>query len=302
MSEKQLDVLINEVIKQLANEGLISRKSTDHLNDSKPFIKNEFLPIKIDLVDPTTEKLRTTPRVNHPRDSEALPALMATTTARLGVGRAGVRPRIEALLLFQSDFAVSQDALNKEVDPTILDTLGFFSVNTLIHGGKTDYLLRPDLGRSLSKEAVNIINQRCIKKPDIQICVGDGLSATAVEANIKKIFPVLVAGCQNAGLSTGTPFFIQNCRVGVMNDIGDIIQPEVLILLIGERPGLGRAESMSAYMAYHPNHGQTDANREVICNIFDNGGTNPLEAGAYAIRLAQEMIKKKGSGVSQKTN
>jgi len=59
---------------------------------------------------------------------------------------------------------------------------------------------------------------------------------------------------------------------------------------------------MSAYMAYQPRHGHTDANREVICNIFDNGGTNPLEAGAYAIQMALEMIKKKGSGVSQLSN
>ena len=167
----------------------------------------------------------------------------------------------------------------------------------MVTGGKMEYLLRPDLGRSLSKEAIAEINQRCIKKPDIQICVGAGLSATAIEANIEKIFPVLVAGCKYAGLSLGTPFFIQNCRVGVMNDIGDIIQPDVLILLIGERPGLGRAESMSVYMAYQPKHGHTDANREVICNIFDNGGTNPLEAGAYAIQMALEMIRKRRSGV-----
>jgi ethanolamine ammonia-lyase small subunit len=85
-----------------------------------------------------------------------------------------------------------------------------------------------------------------------------------------------------------------------MNDIGDLIQPDVLILLIGERPGLGRAESMSAYMAFHPSSGHTDADREVICNIFDGGGTNPLEAGAYAIQMAKKMIKNQASGVKSK--
>jgi len=297
MSEKQLDLLINEVIKQLENEGLISRKSPDILATSKSVNKNEVDPIIIDLEDPTSESQRTLALLNHPMDTDALSALVASTTARIGVGRAGTRPRIESLLLFQSDFAVSQDALYKEVNPEIINKTGLFSVNTMVTGGKMEYLLRPDLGRSLSKEAIAEINQRCIKKPDIQICVGAGLSATAIEANIEKIFPVLVAGCKYAGLSLGTPFFIQNCRVGVMNDIGDIIQPDVLILLIGERPGLGRAESMSVYMAYQPKHGHTDANREVICNIFDNGGTNPLEAGAYAIQMALEMIRKKRSGV-----
>jgi ethanolamine ammonia-lyase small subunit len=85
-----------------------------------------------------------------------------------------------------------------------------------------------------------------------------------------------------------------------MNDIGDLLQPGVLILLIGERPGLGRAEALSAYMAYQPRAGHTDAEREVICNIFDGGGANPLEAGAYAVRMAQRMLKAQASGVSQK--
>jgi len=302
MDENQLDVLINEVIRQLEIKGLIRTESKENFGQLKSGNLGEMPSLTIDLEDPTSESNRARQFINHPFDSEALSALMSTTNARIGVGRAGSRPRIESLLLFQSDFAVSQDALYKEVNPDILTKLGLFSVNTSITGGKNEYLLRPDLGRSLSNESISEINLRCIKKPDIQICVGDGLSAMAIESNIEKILPVLLAGCKNAGLSLGTPFFIHNCRVGVMNDIGDIIAPKVLILLIGERPGLGRAESMSAYMAYQPKSGDTDANREVICNIFDNGGTNPLEAGAYAIKLAQEMIRKRSSGVNPKTN
>ncbi|MCJ7622383.1 MAG: ethanolamine ammonia-lyase subunit EutC, partial [Anaerolineaceae bacterium] len=142
-----------------------------------------------------------------------------------------------------------------------------------------------------------VIKEKCVRNPDIQICVGDGLSAEAIEVNLEQIFPVLQQGCQAAGLSMGTPFFIKYARVGVMNDIGDLINPNVLILLVGERPGLGRAESMSLYMGYHPQSGHTDAERDVICNVFNRGGTNPLEAGAFAIRLAQKMIKYKASGI-----
>jgi ethanolamine ammonia-lyase small subunit len=98
----------------------------------------------------------------------------------------------------------------------------------------------------------------------------------------------------------GTPFYVKYCRVGVMNDIGDILQPKVLILLIGERPGLGRAESMSAYMAYQPGAGQNDANRDVVCNIFEKGGTNPLEAGAFIVQFAQKMMQYQASGVKLK--
>ena len=98
----------------------------------------------------------------------------------------------------------------------------------------------------------------------------------------------------------GRSFFVKYCRVGVMNDIGDILQPRVLILLIGERPGLGRAESMSAYMAYQPKQGDNDAHRDVVCNIFENGGTNPLEAGAFIVQFAQKMMQYQASGVKLK--
>ncbi|MBW6474054.1 MAG: ethanolamine ammonia-lyase subunit EutC, partial [Anaerolineaceae bacterium] len=205
-----------------------------------------------------------------------------------------------SLLLFQSDLAVTQDTLYRDVDPQILAQFNLFAVQTQITEGKEQYLLRPDLGRRLSEAARKTIKDRCTKSPNIQICIGDGLSAYAIEVNLPKIFPVLEAGCKTAGLTMGTPFFVQYCRVGVMNDIGDLIQPDVLILLIGERPGLGRAESMSAYMAFHPSSGHTDADREVICNIFDGGGTNPLEAGAYAIQMAKKMIKNQASGVKSK--
>lgn len=235
--------------------------------------------------------------VAHPLDGDGLAALMETTTARIGVGRAGTRPRTSDLLRFQADLAVTKDTLNRVVDPGLLAEFGLFAVRTMIEGGTEEYLRRPDLGRRLSAEAKATLAARCVKNPDIQLCVGDGLSARAIEANLSKIFPVIRDGCATAGLSLGTPFFIERCRVGVMNDIGDVLDPKVLILLIGERPGLGRAESMSAYMGYRPHAGLSDADRDVICNIFDGGGVNPLEAGAYALRLAQKMITAQASGI-----
>jgi len=230
-------------------------------------------------------------------DADGLAALMETTTARIGVGRAGPRPRTGNLLTFQADLAVTKDTLNRVVDPGLLAEFGLFTVRTMVAGGTEEYLRRPDLGRRLSAEAKATLAARCIKGPDIQLCVGDGLSARAIEANLRKIFPVIRDGCATAGLSLGTPFFIERCRVGVMNDIGDVLDPKVLILLIGERPGLGRAESMSAYMGYRPHAGLSDADRDVICNIFDGGGVNPLEAGAYAMRLAGRMLQAQASGI-----
>jgi ethanolamine ammonia-lyase small subunit len=203
-------------------------------------------------------------------------------------------------LLFQADHAVTQDALYRKVDQKLLDEQGLFTVQTRVTGGKQEYLLRPDLGRQLSDEARRVIAERCVKQPNVQLCVGDGLSAAAIEANLRQILPVIKQGVQAAGLTFGTPFFVEGCRVGVINDIGDLLQPEVVILLIGERPGLGRADSMSAYMAWRPKAGDTDADRDVICNIFEGGGTNPLEAGAFIVQVAQKMRRHQASGVKLK--
>ncbi len=254
----------------------------------------------IDLPDPTTPERRSAPGVKHPANPDGLRALMEATTARIGVGRAGPRYTTDALLLFQGDHAVTQDALYRDVDQRLLDELGLFTVDTKVTGGKQEYLLRPDLGRQLSDEAKRVIAERCVKRPAIQLCVGDGLSAAAVEANLRQMLPVIKQGVQAAGLTFGTPFFIKYCRVGVINDIGDLLQPEVVILLIGERPGLGRADSLSAYMAFRPKGGDSDADRDVICNVFENGGTNPLEAAAFVVQLAQKMRQHQASGVKLK--
>jgi ethanolamine ammonia-lyase small subunit len=263
-------------------------------------ISNLSSSLSIDLPDPTTDELRYKPRVKNPKDPAALKELIGSTTARIGVGRAGPRYNTASLLLFQGDHAVTQDALYRDIDQKLLDEFGLFTVQTNITGGKEQYLLRPDLGRQLNNEAKRTINEKCTKNVNIQLVVGDGLSAAAIEANLRQIFPVIKQGVQSAGLTFGTPFHVKYCRVGAMNDIGEAIKPDVVILLIGERPGLGRAESMSAYLGYKPKYGDTDADRDVVCNIFENGGTNPLEAGAFVVQIAQKMRQHQASGVKMK--
>jgi ethanolamine ammonia-lyase small subunit len=306
MDDAKLTAIVEAVVKELLAAGAIvapaSAAATSPVAPA-PVAATPVasgLALSIDLPDPTTDTARYTSRVKNPADSDGLCALITATTARIGVGRAGPRYTTASLLLFQADHAITQDALYRDIDPAMLDELGLFGVETRITGGKQEYLLRPDLGRQLSDEAKRTVRERCAKNPAVQLVVGDGLSAAAIETNLRQILPVIRQGVQAAGLSFGTPFFIKHCRVGVMNDIGEIVQPEVLILLIGERPGLGRADSMSAYMAWHPKPGDTDADRDVICNIFEGGGVNPLEAGAFVVQLAQKMRKHQTSGVKLK--
>jgi ethanolamine ammonia-lyase small subunit len=314
MDDAKLAAIVDAIVRELQAAGAVRTSGSDSTVSapvSSPLAAPSAVPIQprtgtstanlsIDLSDPTGNDLRYLPRVKNPKDAQGLKALMASTTARIGVGRAGPRYSTASLLLFQGDHAVTQDALYRDVDQKLLDQFNLFTVQTKITGGKQEYLLRPDLGRLLSDDAKRIINEKCQKNVNIQLCVGDGLSAAAIEANLRQIFPVIKQGVQNAGLTFGTPFFIKYARVGVMNDIGELIKPDVVILLIGERPGLGRAESMSAYMGYKPKYGDTDADRDVVCNVFENGGTNPLEAGAFVVQLAQNMRKSQASGVKLK--
>jgi ethanolamine ammonia-lyase small subunit len=252
----------------------------------------------VDLPDPTDEAARRTPGVVNPIDPDGLRALMATTPTRIGVGRAGPRPRTRALLLFQADHGVTQDALFHEVNPRLLEEQGLFVVESQAKD-RQEYLKRPDLGRKLTEEAKRLLTERCVKKPDVQVFVGDGLSGAAIEHNLAKVMPVLKQGLQAAGLTMGTPFFVKNARVGLLNDVNSIVDAKVCVLLIGERPGLARAESMSIYMGYRPKPDSTDANRDVVCNIYE-GGLNPLEAGALAVQIIQKMIKYSTSGVDLK--
>jgi ethanolamine ammonia-lyase small subunit len=88
---------------------------------------------------------------------------------------------------------------------------------------------------------------------------------------------------------------VRYCRVGILNEIGELLDPRVAILLIGERPGLATAESLSAYMAYRPKAPDTDANRNLISNIHARG-VSTEQAAQRILNLAALMMKTNTSG------
>jgi ethanolamine ammonia-lyase small subunit len=288
-----IEAIVQAVVAELRKQGQAPAGSAQPASPAAP---GELV---IDLPDPTRPEARQAIGVDNPYDAEGLRNLRGTTTARIGVGRAGPRPRTSTLLLFQADHGVTQDAIYGVVTEEVKERFGLFAVQTMV-ADRDEYLLRPDLGRKLSAEAKQIIAERCVKNPQVQIVVGDGLSAAAVNNNLQHIFPVISDGLKSAGITMGTPFFIQNARVGVINDVGEVLNADVVVILLGERPGLGVADAMSAYMGYQPRPGKTDAERDVICMITYNGGTNPLEAGAYVVELIKKTLKYKASGVELK--
>lgn len=222
--------------------------------------------------------------------------LRKLTPARIGVGRAGTRPRTAASLRLRCDHAAARDTVYGEVSRELLDEFGLFTVNTCF-GDKQTYLRRPDLGRIFSEEERAVLVERCMPEAQVQLVVSDGLSAEAVEANLRDIYPALMNDLRIYGLASGTPFFVRGGRVACMDAIGDLLRPEVFVLLIGERPGLASAESMSAYLCYRPTAGKTDADRMVISNIH-NAGTPPVEAAARIASLVHRMLDQQTSGVS----
>jgi len=230
--------------------------------------------------------------------------IRARTPARVLVERAGAGYLTETQLELREAHAAARDAVRTEFD--LERDLGaeftrewkLFAVSTRA-ATKDEYLLRPDLGRQLSQEARVLLTGRCVPQTDLQIVIGDGLSVTAVCAQVPVLLPLIAEKVHERHWTLGQPFAVRYCRVGVMNAVGELLRPQVVVLLIGERPGLATAESLSAYMAFQPESGHRDAQRNLISNIHARG----VSAEAAAVRivdLAGQMMLRKTSGVQLK--
>jgi ethanolamine ammonia-lyase small subunit len=141
--------------------------------------------------------------------------------------------------------------------------------------------------------------RHCPSGVDVQIVIGDGLSAAAVIAQAPLVLEAFAPEAREQGWQLGQPFVIRYCRVGVLNDLGELLDPAVVVLFIGERPGLVTAESLSAYMAYRPRASHTDAERNLISNIHARG-VPPVVAATRIARLAARMMRLQLSGVAVK--
>lgn len=233
--------------------------------------------------------------LDNPIDAAALVRMKSHTSARIGVGKAGARLKTATMLKLRADHAAARDAVFKDVGKEYIDKLGLSEVKTLCQD-KNEYLTRPDLGRQLEpkelEKIVSIAGTGC----DVLIYASDGLSSTAITHNLHNILPVLTDGLKAKGLKVAPPFFVKYGRVGAMDSIAQATGAAVTCVLIGERPGLATAESMSAYIAYKATVGMPEARRTVVSNIH-KGGTAAVEAGAYICDIIHTIYKSKASGV-----
>jgi ethanolamine ammonia-lyase small subunit len=234
---------------------------------------------------------------------EIVRKIRARTPARIFVER-GLAYSTQMALELRGAHASAVDAvwtefdLQKDLPPEFVAQWGLFQVSSKAQS-KSQFLLRPDLGRTLSDTAKSLIVQRCPKAPDIQIVIGDGLSSAAVSAQVPLLFQLVQQQVRARRWSIGQSFVVRYSRVGIMNAVGDLLSPRVIVLLIGERPGLATAESLSAYMAFSPRAGNTDADRNLVSNIHTRGVS--AEAAATRItHLAAQMMTLKHSGTTLK--
>jgi ethanolamine ammonia-lyase small subunit len=230
--------------------------------------------------------------------------IRAHTPARVLADRTGAAYRTATQLQLRQDHAAARDAvraefeLERDLDAEFVQRWKLFGVSTMA-ASKEEFLQRPDLGRRLSDRARIQLAAHCPLNADLQIVIGDGLSVTAVSSQVPALLPTFAEKARSRGWILGQPFTVKYCRVGVMNDLGELLQPKVVVLLIGERPGLATAESLSAYMAYQPRAGHNDANRNLISNIHARGVSTEA-AASRIIELAEQMMQRQSSGVEIK--
>lgn len=233
--------------------------------------------------------------VEQPNNREVLERAMALTPARIGIGRTGTRMKTTSYLQFRIDQAAAQDAVMRDVSESFVNQLGLPVLHTRARDMQ-EYLMNLDSGRKLSDESARWLEQNGERGKDVQIIVSDGLSTSAIESNIPDMLPAMLQGLSLKNISTAQPIFIKRGRVWVQDQVASITDCKVVVSLIGERPGLATAESLSAYMIYRPNELTVESDRTVISNIH-HGGIPPVEAGAHLADVIEEILKYQASGV-----
>jgi ethanolamine ammonia-lyase small subunit len=233
--------------------------------------------------------------VGEPYDPPVMARVLASTPARVGVGRVGPRYYTNTMLRFRADHAAAKDAVLSEVDAQLLAQLGMFEIASRAPD-KATFLQRPDLGRTLSDEGRAELGKRIGRAPTLAVIYGDGLSAAAINQHLPEFHGALERALASRGITHAQPFFVRHSRVKIMDEIARLVGAQAALFVCGERPGLGFADSLSAYYIYQPAAGATDADREVISNINPRGRP-PADAAGDVAAAIERILREKKSGV-----
>jgi len=297
MNEDILREIVKSVVNQMNADKVSKEGNGLAANNTSNFSNTEICNTEdnSDIMDISDSYFTKKINVINPKDEKALREFKGATPARIGVGRTGDRPLVETMLRFRADHAVAIDSVFSTVNETLIDEMNLIKLQTKVKT-KDEHITRPDFGRELNEESMELLKEKCIKNPQIQIIVCDGLSSKAIEANIKDVMPAFIQGLSVYGITVGTTVFVKYGRVGAMDVIGEALKAEACIMFVGERPGLVTAESMSAYMVYNPRKGLEESERTVLSNIH-KGGTPNVEAGAHLATIMKRILDEKASGI-----
>jgi len=204
--------------------------------------------------------------------SDVWASLRAATPARIGLGRRGDAPPLEAMLAFQLAHARARDAVHTPLDVgSLTAAVGGAVVVRSAAPDRATYLRRPDLGRRLDAESRSALTD--VVRPeagwDAVFVIADGLSATGVQQSAVP----LLAACRErlSGWSLAPVVIATQARVALGDEIGALLQARLCVMLIGERPGLSVANSLGAYITWQPRIGRRDAERNCVSSIHPDG-------------------------------
>ena len=239
-----------------------------------------------------------------PRAITAITDLGSLTPARVALGRSGASLPTRALLDFTLDHARARDAVHAAFDvATLVAGLGALGLRTAAVASRVnnrgDYLRRPDLGRRLDQVSLQHLASRDAMAGQVVVVIGDGLSPAAVHAHAVELTRSLLPRLAAANIEVGEVVVASGARVALGDEIGAILKARMVVVLIGERPGLSAPDSLGAYLTFAPEIGRTDAERNCVSNIHREG-LGYDEASFKIAWLVREGLARKVTGVALK--
>jgi ethanolamine ammonia-lyase small subunit len=236
--------------------------------------------------------------------SRPLSDLRELTPARVALGRTGAGMPTDALLAFTLDHARARDAVHAAVDTSrLVEGLAGLGLKPVLVSSQVrdrrDYLRRPDLGRMLDPPSHRVLADQGIGPCRLAIVIGDGLSPAAVNAHAVELVRNLEPRLKESGIEIGATVIASGARVALGDEIGAILGARMVLMLIGERPGLSAPDSLGVYLTFAPRIGLTDAMRNCVSNIH-GAGLGYDEAGFKIAWLVRESLARQITGVALK--
>jgi ethanolamine ammonia-lyase small subunit len=242
-----------------------------------------------------------------PAHADAWQQLRSLTSARIALGHAGTSLPTAAQLDFQFAHAQARDAVHLPFDHAALsEQLAARQRETLtVQSSAPDrnvYLQRPDLGRRLSDSCATQLRDYAQAHPegfDLALVVADGLSSLAVQRHSPAMLQRIDEMAAEQGWSVAPVVLVEQGRVAVADEVAELLKARMVVILIGERPGLSSPDSLGLYFTYAPRVGLNDAARNCISNVRLEGMSYAMAAHKL-LYLMREAWRRQLSGVSLK--